>query len=112
MPDPIRILEALAISAVVAGAILLLFGWPWRAPNRVRGRIGGVLGVGAGISAGCWWLGVSPNWPPREDQDRLLFVLLPALIVVETAVALVARPRWLAWLLRLVVGGPPPPHRN
>jgi len=103
MPDPIRILEALAISGVKAAALLLLCGWPWRAPNRVRTRIGGVLGVGAGIFAGCWWLGVSANWPPREDQDRLLFVLLPALIVVEVVSALVARPRWLAWLLRLVV---------
>src|ERR1017187_10572376 len=88
MPDPIRILEALSISAVTAGTILVLFGRPWGPPHRARARIGGVLGAGVGIYSGCWWLGVSPNWPPREDQDRLLFILFPALIAVEIAVAL------------------------
>lgn len=105
MLDTIRVLQALSISVGVAAAIVMLFGWPWRAPHRVRARIGGVLGVGGGIYAGCWRLGVSPNWPPREDQDRLLFVLFPALIVVEAVVAFAARPRWLPWLLRMAVAG-------
>jgi len=103
MPDPIRILEALALSGVVAGVALLVFGWPWRSPNPKRARIGGVLGVGGGIFAGCWWLGAVLKWPPREDQDRLLLVLLPMATVVETVIALFARPRWLPWLLRLAV---------
>jgi hypothetical protein len=103
MLDTIRVLQALSISVAVAAAIVMLLGWPWRAPNRVRARIGGVLGGGGGIYVGCWWLGVSPNWPPREDQDRLLFVLFPALIVVEAVVAFAARPRWLPWLLRMAV---------
>jgi hypothetical protein len=103
MPDPIRILEALLISSVTTGTILIVFVRPWRAPPRVRSRISGVFGAGAGIYAGCWWLGVSPNWPPREDQDRLLFILFPALIVVETAVAFAERPRWLMALPRLAI---------
>lgn len=105
MLDTIRVLQALSISVGVAAAIVMLFGWPWRAPHRVRARIGGVLGVGGGIYAGCWRLGVSPNWPPREDQDRLLFVLFPSVIVVEAVVAFAARPRWLPWLLRMAVAG-------
>jgi len=88
---------------IAAAVVLLLASWPWQAPHRVRTRCGGVLAVGIGIYAGCWWLGVSPNWPPREDQDRLLLVLLPVVIVVEIIGAVIARPIWLPWLLRLVV---------
>jgi hypothetical protein len=103
MPDPIRIFQALSLSMIAAAVALLLASWPWRAPHRVRMRCGGVLAVGVGIAAGCWRLGVSPNWPPREDQDRLLFVLLPTVIVVEIISAVIARPTWLPWLLRLLV---------
>jgi hypothetical protein len=103
MPDPIRIFQALSLSMIAAAVMLLLASWPWRAPHRVRMRCGGVLALGIGIYAGCWWLGVSPNWPPREDQDRLLFVLLPVVIVVEIISAVIARPTWLPWLMRLLV---------
>ena len=105
MPDPLQIVEALFISAMTAGIVVAIFGWPWQAPRRVLARIGGVLGAGAGIATGCWWLGMSLNWPPREDQDRLLLILLPALVVVEIVSALFDRPRWLAWLLRTAIAG-------
>ncbi len=103
MPDPIRILEALGLAALVAGTVLLISGLPWRAPSPVRSRIGGMLGMVAGILTGCWWTDALPNWPPREDQDRLLLVLLPAVAGVEIVIAAMPRPRWLAWMLRLIV---------
>jgi hypothetical protein len=103
MPDPIRILEALGLAALCAGVFLLAFGLPWRAPNPARARIGGVLGMVAGIWAGCWWLEALPDWPPREDHDRLLLVLLPAVSGVEIIMALTSRPRWLGWVLRPIM---------
>jgi hypothetical protein len=103
MPDPIRILEALALAALVAATFLLAFGYPWRAPSPARSRIGGALGTAGGILAGCWWMDALPNWPPREDHDRLLLVLLPATAAVEIIIAAASRPRWLAWPLRLIV---------
>jgi hypothetical protein len=108
MPDPIRILEALSIAGLTAAVLVLVFGWPWRTPNPVQARIGGVLGVGAGIYAGCWELGALPNWPPREDQDRLLFILVPAVVLVETVIAPLMRPKWLPWLLRLAIAASAP----
>jgi hypothetical protein len=48
-------------------------------------------------------LGVRPHWPPREDQDRLLFLVIPAVLAVEVVGALAGRLQPLAWLLRLVV---------
>jgi len=103
MPDPILLLRALAAAAVLAAAVVLLCGWPWRAPRPARAALGCVLGVGLGFCAGCWWLGLRPHWPPREDQDRLLLLLFPAVIGVELVAAYLGRFRFLVWLPRLVV---------
>jgi hypothetical protein len=119
MPDPLRIMTACAAAAAVAAAVLLVCAWPWRSPSRVRAALGGVLGAGAGFAIGCWRLGLTPHWPPREDQDRFLLILMPAVIAVEL-LASIAGPsaggaaqeagqrtertsRWLVLLLRLVV---------
>jgi hypothetical protein len=76
------------IAAVSAAVALLLFGWPWRAPRTRRIAVGAVLSVSVGLLAGYWWLGVRPHWPPQEDQDRLLLILFPAVILVEVVAAL------------------------
>jgi hypothetical protein len=103
MPDPIGILEAVAAAAVLAAVVVLLGGWPWRKPHPARAYFGSVLGVGLGFFAGCWLLGVEPHWPPREDLDRILFLLFPALLCIELAAAFLRRFRWLAWLPRLIL---------
>jgi hypothetical protein len=103
MPDPIRILEAMGLATLVAGAFVLGFGLPWRAPKPARARIGGVLGLAAGIITGCWRMDALPNWPAREDHDRLLLLLLPLVTAVEIVIGVISRPRWLAWALRLIV---------
>src|SRR5712692_5860979 len=84
-----------AIAAVLAALVFLLFAWPWKSRGTdfksvlaIRTAVGGVLSVSVGFFAGCWWLGVRPHWPPLEDQDRLLLILLPAVIVVELVAAL------------------------
>jgi hypothetical protein len=103
MPDPLHILQVLAAVAALAAAIPLLCGWPWHSPRPARVSAGGVLGVGLAFFLGCWLLGFEPHWPPREDQDRLLLVLLPAVVAVELAAAIPALPLWLPWLLRLAI---------
>src|SRR5438128_10220025 len=103
MLDPMRIVEALAAAALVAAAALLLCAWPWRTSPAARASAGGVLGVGLGFFLGCWLLEVRPHWPPREDQDRFLLILLPALLAVELLAATLGRCRWLVWLLRMAV---------
>jgi hypothetical protein len=105
MPDPILILEVSAAAALTAAAVLLLFAWPWRNPHAVRASVGSVLGVALGFGVGGWWFGLRPHWPPREDQDRLLLLLFPALIIVELLAAFAGRYRWLAWPLRLILAG-------
>ena len=62
-----------------------------------------MLGTGAGFSLGCCMLGKIPHWPPVEDQDRLLLLVLPAVIVVELLGALPKVSRWIIWPLRVAL---------
>ncbi|MFI5454105.1 MAG: hypothetical protein ACHRXM_01510 [Isosphaerales bacterium] len=103
MPDPVLIVTALGVAATAAAVVLLICGWPWRAARTPWFDAGWVLGVGAGFVLGCWVLGIRPHWPPREDQDRLLALVLPAILVVELLATFPRVPRWLIWPLRSAV---------
>jgi hypothetical protein len=65
--------------------------------------LGQVLGAGLGFVAGCFVLGLGPRWPPSEDRDRFLAVLLPLVVLVECVAAFESVPRRAAWALRLAV---------
>jgi hypothetical protein len=99
MPDFTLMGAALLVSAVTAALTLLVAAWP------LRLKIGWVLGLGAGIYAGCGVLGMVPRWPILEDRDRFLVVLLPLALAVEIMAAAAKRPRWLAPSLRLTLAG-------
>jgi hypothetical protein len=103
MPDPVLIVTAMGVAAAAAAVVLLICGWPWRAARPPWFDAGWVLGVGAGLFLGCWALGIRPHWPPREDQDRLLALVLPGVLVVELLAAFPRVPRWLIWPLRSAV---------
>jgi hypothetical protein len=103
MPDPILILEAMAAAALTAAAVLLLCARPWRTARPEQTSAGSALGVGLGFLAGCWSLRLRPHWPPLEDRDRLLLILLPTIVGVEVVAAFAGRSRGLVWLLRLMV---------
>jgi hypothetical protein len=99
--DPIVVLQSLAAAGLIAAAVALLFALASKR-RPAWSAAGMVLGVGLGLAAGCAWLGVRPHWPPREDQDRLLLVLIPAVVIVEIAATVVGK--W-AWSLRLALAG-------
>ncbi len=102
-PELMPILKAMAAAAGTAAAVLLLCGWFQQLARPTSISVGSVLGAAAGFFVGCWLLGVKPHWPPREDQDRLLLVLFPALIAVELTAALPGRISRVAWPLRFGV---------
>jgi len=103
MPDALLLLKSSAVSAILAALTVLAVGCPWRQPRPTWLFIGGALGVGAGFLAGAWSLGLAPRFPPLEDQDRLLFIVLPAVVAAEISAALLQQKLWLGWLLRLIV---------
>ncbi|HEX3451618.1 MAG TPA: hypothetical protein VHS97_25415 [Isosphaeraceae bacterium] len=103
MPDPIELLKAMSMAAAVAAAMLGIFGWPRRKEQPTWIDDGWVLGVTAGFILGCWAIGIRPHWPPREDLDRLLALVIPAVLAVELVAAFPKVPRWLIWPLRMVI---------
>jgi hypothetical protein len=106
MFDQNLVLQAMAVAAGVAALSLLALGWPWRTPKRSRLVFGWTIGVGLGFFLGCLVLQVNLHPPFAENAegtDRLLLVVLPAAMVVESMAGLRGMPRWAAWLLRSVV---------
>jgi hypothetical protein len=96
MPDPMTILVAMAGSAGIALLILAIAG---RLGSRLASA-GGAMGVYVGLIAGAVLLGQTPHCPPREDLDRLLLIVLPAVVLAELIAAFLPR---LGWLARLIV---------
>jgi hypothetical protein len=92
MPDPILIGKAFAAALVLSLVVTLLFGRTSRA--RVV-PVGALLAVVSAAVLGLWMLGLLPHFPPREDFDRLLLIVLPAAVVAETIAAGWNRAGWV-----------------
>jgi hypothetical protein len=107
MPDPVLFAQAMGIAAVAAAVVFGICSWRWPRSAARPSWVGAgwVLGVGAGFYLGCWVLGVRLHWPLLEDQDRLLALVFPAVLVVELLAASPSVSRWLIWPLRLGVAG-------
>src|SRR6516165_8958002 len=104
LPDPVPSapvfpLEALGAAAALAAVVLVLFSWPWRGPGGARIAVGWTLGVGLGFYLGCWLLERRPHWPPREDQDRFLILLMPAVFGIELLAVFPRLSRRFIWPL-------------
>ena len=102
MPDPIAILEMIGAAAVAAAVLLVLSGWRGRKTGSTGVDFGWVLATAAGFLLGCCVQGKFPRWPPAEDQDRLLFLVFPAAMVVELLAAS-RLSRWVVWPLRIAL---------
>jgi hypothetical protein len=102
MPDPNLIAGAALAAAVVAALVMLVGVWPARKGRSGLATLLEVLAVGGGMAVGCRWVGVEPRFPPLEDQDRLLFVLLPMTGIVEILAAALSRRAWIGRVLRVL----------
>ncbi len=102
MPDPFLILAAIGAAAAVSALALVLLGWRGRKAKADTAwfDIGWVVGPSAGFLLGCCVLGGLPHLRPVEDRDRLLLLVLPAVVAVELVGAFRRVPRWLVWFLR------------
>jgi hypothetical protein len=104
MTDPIVLIDATAAAALLAAVAVLLprlLGRPQPHPSVVA--VAAALGVGAAYALGAWVLGLRPNLNVAEDKDRLLALVLPAVLAVELVAAVPRFPWWLAWPLRMAV---------
>jgi hypothetical protein len=107
MPDPIVMGQAAGLAMVIAALTVGIFAWWGR--RRPAGfswaDAGWALGIVAGYYAGCGLLGIRPRWPIRETLDRLLVLVLPAVLAIELLAAFPRVPRWLIWAMRMVIAG-------
>ena len=103
MPDIVLMAKGVLAAAVVAGLFLLAIARPGKDPSPWRLAAGWVGGLGAGLYAGYAVLGEWPRWPPPEDRDRFLVILLPLALAVEAAAMLMPARRWIAWTLRILL---------
>jgi hypothetical protein len=103
MPDLVVLGSAVVAAAVMAALVVVLGSRPWRSPRPAGAPASSVLGMGLGFYVGYWILGVRAHWPPTEVQDRLLFVLMPAVILGELLAAIPGRIRQLSWVVRVGV---------
>jgi hypothetical protein len=102
MPDFILMAKGFFAAAIAAGLLRVAIARPGKNPSRWKLATAWVLGLGAGLGTGYGALGEWPRWPPLEDRDRLLFVLLPLTLAAEFAAALFSN-SWVRWILRLIV---------
>jgi hypothetical protein len=100
MPDPVLLLEAMGAAAALATVVLLLLVQPRRSSSTARVAAGWAASVGLGFALGCRFLNPKLHWPPREDQDRFLLLVMPSAFVVELLAAVPRLPRWLIGLMR------------
>jgi hypothetical protein len=89
MPDPITLMQAVFLAAVVAWLI-----------GKFNPATAGP-GVGLGMLVGAWVLGLTPRVPPREALDRVLIILVPAAVLAEMVAA--GGVRWAGWASRMAV---------
>ena len=85
MPDPRLFIQGLVVATVasllVTGALLRLRPGP--AGSGWGGRQAAGWGALAGLVAGWWRLGYPLPWPPTTGLNRLLVIVLPALLMVD-----------------------------
>jgi hypothetical protein len=96
MPDLKQIIEAMVVAAVAAAAVVWLIALPRARQRPARIVASRVLGLAVGSCLGLVVLGFRPHWPPVEDQDRFLLLVLPSLLTADL-LGLVSglRPRWV-----------------
>ena len=101
MPDPLLYLKATATAAIVSAVFVLAMAKSRRSLGDAWLNSAYVLGIGFGLYAGYHVLSWRLAWPPMNGLDRLLTVVLPAVLCIELVAEFLSVPRWLAWLSRL-----------
>jgi hypothetical protein len=101
MPDLPPYVLAIASAGLVSSIVSIAIGA--RASGLTRLKIAAIWGVGAGLTAAAYLLLLSPVWPPPSALDRLLAIIVPAALLIESAALPPAVPTGLVWLLRFAL---------
>lgn len=105
MPNPLQMLLASGVAGLVASVIVLVSAILVPRAVATWTRAGWNFGIGAGFLVGCSLLGRGPRGSFAEDVDRLLVIVMPTAVLVESVVSHPRFPGALAWLTRMFVAG-------
>ena len=103
MPNVMHVGQAVAVAAVIAAMLFFWAGGLGRRPMASFRECGWPLGIGAGFVAGFWMLGVVPSGRFADDQERLAFLVVPLITLVETLLCALRPSRSWAMGLRSLV---------
>jgi len=116
MPDPLLYSAAMALAATVSKLTVLLAALI-AAPLFARREsatatwlnVVCVAALAMGMAACIGAIELQIAWPPRSALDRLLTLVLPAVLLVEVIAGLPQLPRYAAWMLRAPIAAATPP---
>ena len=103
MPEPIQLAVASGLAFASSALLLASLAFWGRRHGLVAPWIdlAWIVGISFGFYLGCGVLGVRPRWPPHEDLDRLMGIIIPASIGIEFLSAFPRIPTAAIWALRL-----------
>lgn len=103
MPDPWWYSQAMAATAAISLFLVLIAGrWQPKASSVWLQRVV-LLALSVGHLVGYGMLGLYPAWPPASALDRMMVVILPAVVCVEWLRGLPYVSGKVIWILRLAI---------
>ena len=119
MPDPLLYLKSMVDAAIASViVVLVIFGlrqWALRKWRKTPSQgvfiihLACILGISAGLAVGYATLSLELAWPPTNALGRLLIVVLPVTLVIELISGIPCVPRYVTWLLRILLALMIPP---
>jgi len=108
MPDPLLYLKAMGAAAIVSAMFVLAMASARRSAGTTWPNSACVLGIGFGLAAGYHLLSLRLAWPPVKGLDRLITVVIPAILCIELIAGFERVPPWAAWFLRISLAAATP----
>ncbi|MCA9139621.1 MAG: hypothetical protein KDB00_22765 [Planctomycetales bacterium] len=100
MPDPLLYLKSIA-AATVTSLLILAVCFPRRSATPTKVNLVSVVAIGVALAAGLSVMSIQWVWPPAGGLDRLLLIVIPVVLGVESISSYCPTDRWWAWLLRI-----------
>ncbi len=101
MPDPLLYVQATAAAAFAGAAIVVVLLWLRRSPTAAWLNAACGIAVAAGSMVGLRVEDLHVALPPASGLDRLLLIVIPAALLIESIAALPPVGNRFAWGLRI-----------
>ncbi|QDV43702.1 hypothetical protein Enr13x_35590 [Stieleria neptunia] len=101
MPDPLLYVQATVAAAVASALIVLALLGPRKSPTAAWRNATCGIAITVGLTVGLWVESLHVAMPPASGLDRLLWIVIPAAVLIESIAAVPRFASRIAWLLRI-----------